>query len=220
MNAITRRFSFKSPQSGRMAAIGLLILAVMLVVTVFAAPAWWFNQRFGQEQARMVRQLESYTALNALRPKLLNAAETLKAKDTRKYFLKGASPALMGADLQDVVKAIIEANNGRVLSSQLLPHKDDNGYRVVNGNIQMTANIQNLRLVLYAIESREPYLFVENLIIRSQVPSGFKPQAGFEPDMFIQFDVSGLAPVAVVVAEASTTIKKPAPTAAKAGAKS
>ncbi len=220
MNAITRRFAFKSPQSGRMTAIGLLVLAVMLVVTAFAAPAWWFNQRYGQEQARMVRQLESYTALNALRPKLLRAAETLKAKDTRKYFLKGASPALMGADLQDVVKAIIEANNGRVLSSQLLPHKDDNGYRVVNGNIQMTANIQNLRLVLYAIESREPYLFVENLIIRSQVPSGFKPQAGFEPDMFIQFDVSGLAPVAPVVAEAPTTIKKPAPAAAKAGTKS
>ncbi len=220
MNATARRFAFKSPQSGRLAAIALLIFAVLLVVTAFAAPTWWFNQRYGQEQQRMVRQLDSYTALNALRPTLLRAAETLKAKDTRKVFLKGATPALMGADLQDVVKAIIEANNGRVLSSQLLPHKDDNGYRVINGNIQMTANIQNLRLVLYAIESREPYLFVENLIIRSQVPSGFKPQAGFEPDMFIQFDVSGLAPIAPVVADPAAADKKSAPAVVKARAKS
>ena len=194
MNTIVRPFTFKTPQSSRLAALTLLGIAALLLVAMVAIPAWWLYQREHTAEKRMVRQLESYTALNQLRPKLLQAAETLKAKDTKKYFLKGATPALMGADLQDVVKGIIEANNGRVLSSQLLPHKDDTGYRLINGNIQMTANIQNLRLVLHAMESREPYLSIENLIIRSQVPSGFKPQAGFEPDMFVQFDVSGIAP--------------------------
>ncbi len=196
MNTSVRPFSFGTPRSNRLAALVLFALTALLLAAMVTIPAWWLYQREHTSELRMVRQLESYTALNQLRPKLLQAAELLKAKDTKKYFLKGATPALMGADLQDVVKGIIETNNGRVLSSQLLAHKDDNGYRVINGNIQMTANIQNLRQVLYALESREPYLFIENLIIRAQVPSGFKPQPGFEPDMFVQFDVSGLAPIA------------------------
>ena len=194
MNTTARPITFGTPQSSRLVALALLGMAALLLGAMVTIPAWWLYQREHSTAKRMVRQLESYTALNQLRPKLLQAAETLKAKDTKKYFLKGTTPALMGADLQDVVKGSIETNNGRVLSSQLLAQKDDNGYRLINGNIQMTANIQNLRQVLYALESREPYLFIENLIIRAQVPSGFKPQAGFEPDMFVQFDVSGLAP--------------------------
>lgn len=215
MNTASRDFHFKSAQSSRMTAVFLLVATVLAATAALAVPAWWLYQRDNATEQRMLRQFDSYTALNQSRPKLMQAAETLKARDTRKYFLKGATPALMGADLQDVVKAIIEANNGRVLSSQLLPHRDDNGYRLLNGNIQMTANIQNLRQVLYALESREPYLFVDNLVIRAQVPPGFKPQAGFEPDMFIQFDVSGLAPVV-----APAAAPKPAPGETKSGSKS
>ncbi len=205
MNTAVRPFGLGTPRSNRLAALALLGVAVLLLVAMVTIPAWWLYQREHTKAKQMARQLESYTALNQLRPKLLQAADFLKAKETNKYFLKGATPALMGADLQDVVKSIIESNNGRVLSSQLLAPKDENGYRLINGNIQMTASIQNLRQVLYAVESREPYLFIENLIIRSQVPSGFKPQAGFEPDMFVQFDVSGLAPT-----EAEKSSDKPA----------
>ncbi|MEI6738335.1 MAG: type II secretion system protein GspM [Pseudomonadota bacterium] len=219
MSAVARSLQFNSPQKSRMAAVILLVVAVMLIISIFAIPAWWLYQRYNATEQQMARQLSSYTALNQLRPKLLQATETLRAKDAKKYFLKGATPALVGADLQDVVKEIIEAKSGRVLSSQLLAHKDDNGYRLVNATIQMTANIQNLRHILYALESREPYLFVENLTIRAQVPSGFKPQAGFEPDMFIQFDVSGLAPISATTAAASTTEKKSAHGVSRTGGK-
>jgi len=50
-----------------------------------------------------------------------------------------------------------------------------------------------LRKILNTIESNTPYLFVENLTVRTQVPAGFKPQPGAEPDMFVQFDISGYA---------------------------
>lgn len=200
----------RGADKSRAKALGVLALLVLLVVAAIAAPAWFLYDRYDSTARQMARQLKSYTGLNRERPQLLKAVDALKARETRKYFVKGATPALAGADLQDVVKTIVESNNGRVLSSQLLPHKDDNGTRQVNATIQMTANIQNLRQIFYAIEGREPYLFVDNLTIRSQVPSGFKPQPGFEPDMFVQFDVAGLAPV-------SAAEQKPAD--AKAGGK-
>ena len=196
-----------SPRVSRSAAIALFVLLTLIIIAAIAVPSWLLYQRYAQTEALMARQLSSYTALNDLRPKMMQAVETLKAKETKKYFLKGATPGLAGADLQDVVKALIESNNARVFSSQLLPHKDDNGYRLVAATISMSSTIQNLRQVLYAIESREPYLTIDNISIRSQVPSGFKPPPGAEPDMFIQFDVSGLAPIvaATDVVPAKTT---------------
>lgn len=38
-----------------------------------------------------------------------------------------------------------------------------------------------------------PICFVDSLVVRAQVPPGYKPPPGFEPEMFIQFDVSGYA---------------------------
>jgi general secretion pathway protein M len=213
------RFStlFDSARTRRISAVALLILATLLVIAAVAVPSWFLYQRYQEKEAMMTRQLSSYTALNQLRPKMMQAVEILKAKETKKYFLKGATPGLAGADLQDVVKALIESNNARVFSAQLLPHKDDNGYRLVAVTISMSSTIQNLRQVLYAIESREPYLTIDNISIRSQVPSGFKPAPGGEPDMFIQFDVSGLAPI--VAAESAPAAGK-ATSATKAKAAS
>ncbi len=187
---------FDSPRAHRVSAVVLLILATVLVISAVAIPSWFLYHRYAEKEAMMTRQLSSYTALNQLRPRMMQAVEILKAKETKKYFLKGATPGLAGADLQDVTKALIESNNARMFSATLLPHKDENGYRLVAATLSMSSTIQNLRQVLYAIESREPYLTIDNISIRSQVPSGFKPAPGGEPDMFIQFDVSGLAPIA------------------------
>jgi general secretion pathway protein M len=212
----TKAINFRTPQASRAAALALLAIAVLLAVAAIAVPAWLLYQRYVQTQAQLSRQLSSYTALNELRPKLMRAVETLKTRDTRKYFLKGATPALAGADLQDVVRALIEANNGRLLSSQLLPHRDETGYRSVHAKLQISANIQNLRQILHGIESREPFLFVDQLLVRAQVPGDFKPQPGFEPEMFVQFDVSGLVPIS---AEENSNAKPKAGAAAGATAK-
>ena len=64
-------------------------------------------------------------------------------------------------------------------------------YRQVTVNVQLTANVVALRKILNSIETRTPHLFVDNLMVRSQVPSNFKPGPGAEPEMFVQFDVSG-----------------------------
>jgi general secretion pathway protein M len=192
----TSPFKLRTPSANRNAALALLVVAIVIVIALIAGPAWWLYERYESSASMLARQYRSYTSLNQMRPALMKSVEALKARDTKKYFLKGATAALAGAELQDVARGVIEANNGKLLSSQLLAHKDDNGYRQVNATITMMASIQNLRQVLYAMETREPYLFVDNLTVRSQVPSNFKPQPGIEPELFVQFDVAGLTPIA------------------------
>jgi hypothetical protein len=63
----------------------------------------------------------------------------------------------------------------------------------VTVTVQANASIIGTRKLLYAIETAEPYLFVDSLTVRAQVPPGFKPAPGFEPEMFIQLDISGFA---------------------------
>jgi hypothetical protein len=60
-------------------------------------------------------------------------------------------------------------------------------------NVQLTANIFALRKILAAIENNTPFLFVDNLQVRTQVPPNYRPQPGAEPEMFVMMDVTGYA---------------------------
>ena len=77
--------------------------------------------------------------------------------------------------------------------------RDEGRYRQITVNVQLTANIFALRKILNAIETNTPYLFVDNLTVRTQVPANFRPRPGAEPEMFVQFDVSGYALTGVLM---------------------
>lgn len=183
-----------NPRDRRILAIALLLLAVAVVVAAIAVPVILLNRHYDENLARMTRQWKSQTAFNELRPQITRALEQLKARDVRKLFLKGTTGALATAELQDYVAQVIEASGGRLISRNVNPHKDDGPYRYVTGNFQLNISNVNLRRMLHALESKEPYLFNDSLIIRSQTPFGYRPPAGTaEPDLFVQMDVSSVS---------------------------
>ncbi len=195
--------TFKTPRTNRAAALSLLALVVMVVIAAIAVPVYFAHEHYDAANTKMSRLLGAYTALNQTRPKLLRSIEVLRTRDAKKFYLKGATPALASAELQDIAKSIIETNGGRILSTQAMSNKDDNGYRQIAATMQMSMTIQNLRRVLYAMETKVPYLFVDSLIVRTQVPPGFKPAPGVEPELFVQFDVAGFTPIVAVPASAA-----------------
>ena len=187
-----------SPRSQRTLAIAILSAAILVPIAAVAALAWVGHRHYDDAIFKMSRQLKSQSAANAARPQLLQTVEVLKAKEIKKYFLKGGTPALAGAELQEFVKLVAEQNSGRVLSVQTLPHKDVDGYRQLSASVQMSVSVPNLRSILYALESTEPYVFVDGLKVTSQAGFGFKPAPGApEVEHFVQMDVSGIAPLAV-----------------------
>ncbi len=195
-----------SPRGRRLLAISILAAIILLPIAGIAALAWTGHRHYDDALFKMTRQLKSQSSANAARPQMLETVELLKGKDIKKYFLKGGTPALAGAELQELVKSIAEQNSGRVLSVQSLPHKDADGYRQLSATVQMSISVPNLRSILYALESREPYIFVDGLKVTSQAGFGFKPAPGApEVEHFVQMDVSGIAPLAVVEAPTTTT---------------
>ena len=105
---------------------------------------------------------------------------------------------------------VIEASGGRLISRNVNPHKDDGPYRQVNANFMLNISNANLRRMLHALESKEPYLFNDNLIVRSQTPLGYRPPAGTaEPDLYVQMDVSAIAYVGVEGSPGTAGAAKP-----------
>ncbi|HEX4857705.1 MAG TPA: type II secretion system protein GspM [Usitatibacteraceae bacterium] len=202
------------PRGRRALALAILVLVVATLVAAIGVPVLMLHRHYDEAIARMTRQWQSQSAFNAQRPQLIKLLETLKAREPRKLFLKGSTAALAAAELQELVKSAIENNGGRVISVQGLANKDEGAYRVAAATFQLNVNNTNLRRVIHALESQQPYVFLDNLTIRSHTPPGYKPPPGTpEPDLFVQVDASALAVVSAEPAPATPAAGVP-PTAA------
>jgi general secretion pathway protein M len=183
-------------QKRRWLAVALLILLSAIVIAAIAVPAVLLHRHYDDSIAKLSRQISTQTAFNALRPRLAEKLELLKARDVRKFFLKGASSALALAELQESVRATIESTGGRVngASTPANAPKDDGPYRQVATALTFNANNANLRRILHALEAKEPYHFVDTVVIQPQVGSGWRPTPGAaEPELYVQLDVHAFA---------------------------
>lgn len=177
----------------RKAALGLAAGALALLAVAIAVPLWLAHQHYDDALEDIEKRLVRYERLAAARPALEQKLEGVRALGSRKYFLKASAASLSAAEVQDRVRQFIETAGGRVISVQMGTAKDDGRFKQVPVTVQANANILVTRRILHALETNEPYLFVDSLVVRAQVPPGHKPAPGFEPEMFIQFDVSGYA---------------------------
>ena len=184
--------SLDTSQSRRL-AIGVLAAVSLAVVAVVAIPAWLLNRHYDAALLDMTEKLERYRRIAATRPEVVRGLEAVRAKDARKFFLRSGAAALSAAEAQEAMRTLIEASGGRLITMQAPASKEEGRHRQISVNVQLTANILALRRILHALESNTPYLFAENVMVRSQVPSTFRPGPGSEPEMFVQFDVYGYA---------------------------
>ena len=175
----------------RSAAMAILLLLIGLIVAAIAVPAILLHRRYDENIAKLSRQVTTQTAFNTQRPRLAEKLQVLKARDVRKLFLKGTSPALALAELQEIVRTTIETSGGAVVSSvQGNVPKEDGAYKSVSATFSLSVNNTNLRRLLYTLETREPYLFIDTLSVSPQIASGFRPAPGAaEPSMFVQLEV-------------------------------
>jgi general secretion pathway protein M len=175
----------------RSLALGILVGAVVLVVAAIAVPALLLHRHYDGAIGDLGDRLSRYQRIAATRPQVLASIEAMRARDPRKFYLKAATAPLAAAEMQDLVKNLIEANGGKVVTAQVQAPKEEGRYRQVSVNLQFTANVQALRRILNGLETGQPTLFADNVVMRTQVPSTFKPAPGGEPEIFVQFDVIG-----------------------------
>jgi general secretion pathway protein M len=182
-----------NPKQSRHLALGLLIAAIVVIVAAVATPIWLLHRQYDVALADNAGKYDRYRRIAATRPEVAKQLEAMRAKDTRKFFLRSGAPALSAAEAQEAIRSLVEQSGGRLITMQAPTSRDEGRYRQVSVNVQLTANIFALRKILHAIENNTPYLFIDNLQVRTQVPPNHRPQPGAEPEMFVSFDVSGYA---------------------------
>jgi general secretion pathway protein M len=184
----------RKPWLGRSLALSLLLLLLgMLSFLVWDGLRQQHEKYDALIEARL-NLLAGYKRVAAGRPEIESALAQVEKLDTPRYFLKNTTPSLAAAELQDAAQALFEANGMKVNSVNIAPHKDDDGRRKITLNFSIRGNTEATQKSLYALESHYPYLFVDNLTIRSSVNSGrWQPVPLLEPEVQVQLDLYGYA---------------------------
>jgi general secretion pathway protein M len=180
-------------KQSRALAIGLLVLFVVICGLLVFLPLRMVHRHYDQSIESSVDYLGRYQRIVATRGEIQAALDGLKKMEGRKHFLKNTGTALAASEIQEIAKNLIESNGGRLISMQVVPQKEEAGYRRVTVNTQFFSNMTVLRKILYTLETAQPYLFVDNVSLRSQLNAFYRPNPGVEPELVTQFDLSGYA---------------------------
>ena len=179
-----------TPSQSRALAVAMLAIAVLGALALLFGPFVWLHLRYDRAIDDATDRLDRYRRVAAQAPELRKALDLMREKDSRRFFLRNSAPNLAGAELQELVKSAIEGNGGRITTSQNPPPRDDGTMKQIAANVQFFATTPALAKILYAIETQQPMLVVENLTVRPlNAFRGFKPGPGQEPELNVQFDV-------------------------------
>jgi general secretion pathway protein M len=178
-------------------AVALVLLAAAvagawLLVVVPVLDAWRENAD-AIEQAETL--LQRQRALAAQRPLLIARIEEEKEQaEAVAGYLRGPSDALAAAQLQDRLKAVVEAAGGELRSTRILPAEAveaSPGTRRTALQVQMIVTIEGLAEILYGLEAGQPYLLIDELSVRNQRERRRRGEPELEPRLDVNLRLSG-----------------------------
>ena len=182
------------PEQSRALALALLFIAIFLGLVILLAPFLLLHRHYNEAIDSAQERLDRYRNISAQGPALQKALDALREKQGRRFFLKNTAANLAGAELQDLVRAAVENNGGRITTAQIATARDDGRFRQIGVNLQLFATTANLQKILYTIETQQPYMLIENLTVRPlNAFRGFRPAPGAEPEVSVLLDVIGFA---------------------------
>jgi len=177
----------------RALALGLLLFALIAISAALATPLVLVHAYYDQKIEDLKDRLSRYQRVAASREELTRRLEQMRALDGRRFYLKSAGPALAAGEIQELEKSLIEANGGRLASMQIQPHRDEGAFRRAAVNVQVLGSIGTIQTILRALETREPFLFVDNLSVRSLSTDATKDAVTPDAGLVVQFDLIGYA---------------------------
>jgi general secretion pathway protein M len=161
----------------------LLVLVPLLILAALALP--WL-ERVGALDASIAvteDQLLRYRRMVATLPTLRAELDKVKSnQEFKAFYFSAPTPALAGAELQQKVQDIVSTAQGRLISTQLLPEEKGEQPARVRLRTQIQGSTDTLLQVLYKIEEFRPFLFVEQVSVRSSArPEQPEQVAGGRP---------------------------------------
>lgn len=183
-----------TPQQSRPVAIILFFAVAALLIGAIALPTWQLHTHYDYAIESFSDHLQRYRRVISMRPAIEEAVREVEGKNIRRFFLQGTSLTLAAAELQRLVTQTVETHKGHVVTSQVLPVKDEANKKgmttKITVSVQMNASVIPLQLILHALETNEPYLFIEQFTLRSNHGRAQKVAPGIQPEFSVQLTIS------------------------------
>lgn len=158
-----------SPPVRRLAALGLLLIAVLAVVGLVIDPLYQAVTSARDLVAQQRDAIARFEELNARLPQLQAQHAALEHNVAAESgFLTGTNDALRAAEVQNRIKSIVEKHGAQLASTQILPGRDETGFRRIPAQIVLTGPIAAIADILYDCEYGEPFLFIDTFQIRGR----------------------------------------------------
>jgi general secretion pathway protein M len=142
---------------------------IVVVFLTTALPIISVNRYYADKISDMERRLEilkrSAQIGNRLRPKL---QQMQRSQMGDADYLSSTSEALAAAELQRILKQIVVARGGDILSTQIMPTVSEQGFSRITLKAKVKAPLGSLVAAFYDIEAGRPYLFIDELAIRAR----------------------------------------------------
>ena len=157
-----------SDRQRRAAAVAILILLLGLVMGITVLPIWLANRHYQDNidalQGRLQRLRQVAAAGASLQPRY-EQLKSWQVSDVR--YLTTDNESLAAAELQRVVKRIVTAHQAEVLSTQIVPPVQEQGFTRVALRVRMRGTLESAVAVFYSIETDKLFLFLDNVSVRA-----------------------------------------------------
>ena len=184
-----------SAWASRSAAFAILIATGAALWLMLVQPLIASYVEHRESIARSQEMLAKYQGLDSTRAQIDSSLDKLHAaQETEERLLKGGSTQLVGANLQNRLKELIEADGGILTSMQVLPVREEQGFQRISMVVTLTATIESLQQILYAIEDQSPYLFIEDLELLTNRGIAEVSEGEGSRDLQVHFEVFGYTP--------------------------
>ncbi|MHA1528074.1 MAG: type II secretion system protein GspM [Alphaproteobacteria bacterium] len=183
------------PFISRIMALALL-LGLVLLVAVFGVLPFAEKVRLTDEALEFNREMIARLSRSAAHPGSYDAQiDLLRARiNDSGLYIRAATEPLAAAAVQEHLKRAVGLYGGELRSVQSLPSLAEEELTRIGLRVVMTGALGPMIQVLHELESGEPYLFVDNLQIKSATRRRRRTQEPAVARLSIRFDVHGYLP--------------------------
>ena len=157
-----------SEKQRQLLAVAILALIIFMIVTLTILPLWAVNRHYTNTIDELDNRLQILQRAVSASDGLRTQHDQLKRSlVSNRHYLQGNSDALAAANLQSTVKRQASSKRMEVLSTQILPSKKEAGFTRIALKVRMRGTLENTVQLMHSLETGQPYLFLDNVTIRS-----------------------------------------------------
>ena len=151
----------------RWLALGLLIAVVLIVSMILIVPLFSKGLALYESKNNLIFRLQQYERILATKNAVIASMAKIKQQHEQEgYFNSQETDALASAEMQAFIKKTIVDAGGQLSSTQALPVSNKDKFSRITVKVRMTGNSQELRAVLYKIETSTPLIIIDQIDIR------------------------------------------------------